>query len=116
MLRSSGRAHPPAGYLVLDDGQLLTLNAGAFPGAAVIEGPSAVETLKGAEEGFAYWKRVLSKGLLPIPSEDLSWEDAIVEAAGDPPDEESPARREPACLFCRFGALCHASIGEERAP
>lgn len=116
MLRSSGRPHPPAGYLVLDDGQLLTVSPGAFPGAAVIEGPSAQETLKGAEEGFAYWKKVLSKGLLPIPSEDLAWEDTIVEAAGDPPDEESPARREPACLFCRFGALCHAAVGEERAP
>ncbi len=116
MLRSSGRPHPPAGYLVLDDGQLLTVNPGAFPGAAVIEGPSAVETLKGAEEGFAYWKKVLSKGLLPVPSEDLAWEDAIVEAAGELPDEEGPARREPACLFCRFGALCHASVGEERTP
>ncbi len=116
MLRSSGRPHPPAGYLVLDDGQLLTVNPGAFPGAAVIEGPSTQETLKGAEEGFAYWKKVFSKGLLPIPSEDLAWEDAIVEAAGELPDEESPARREPACLFCRFGALCHASVAEERAP
>lgn len=116
MLRSSGRPHPPAGYLVLDDGQLLTVNPGAFPGAAVIEGPSAHETLKGAEEGFAYWKKVLSKGLVPIPSEELAWEGAVVEAAGDLPDEESPARREPACLFCRFGALCHAGVGEERTP
>ena len=115
MLRSSGRPHPPAGYLVLDDGQLLTVNPGAFPGAAVIEGPSMHETLKGAEEGFAYWKKVLSKGLLPIPSEDLAWEDAVVEAAGDLPDEDGPARREPACIFCRFGALCHAGVGEEHA-
>ncbi len=116
MLRSSGRSHPPAGYLVLDDGQLLTVNPGAFPGATVIEGLSAHETLKGAEEGFAYWKKVLSKGLLPIPSEDLAWEDEVVAAAGDLPDGDGPARREPACLFCRFGALCHASIGEERPP
>jgi hypothetical protein len=116
MLKSSGRAQPPAGFLILDDGQLLTVNPGAFPGAAVIEGPSAHETLKGAELGFAYWKKVLSKGLLPIPSEDLAWEDTIVEAAGELPDEKGPARREPGCLFCRFGALCHATIGEKGAP
>ncbi len=115
MLKSSGRVHPPAGFLILDDGQLLTLNPNAFPGAAVIEGPSAHETLKGAEEGFAYWKKVLSKGLLPILSEDLDWEAAVEEVAGELPDEKGPARREPGCLFCRFGALCHASIGEEGA-
>ncbi len=116
MLRSSGRAQPPAGFLILDDGQLLTVNPGAFPGATVIEGPSAHETLKGAEEGFAYWKKVLSKGLLPILSEDLDWEEAVEGAAGRLPDEKGPARREPGCLFCRFGALCHANIGKEGAP
>jgi hypothetical protein len=116
MLGASGRAHPPAGYLVLDDGQLLTVDRGAFPGAAVIEGPSAAETLAGAEEGFAYWRRVLSKGLLPIPSAELDWKHAVVEAAGDPPDEDGPGRREPPCAFCRFGAVCRAGIGEERAP
>jgi len=45
MLKSSGHAQPPAGFLILHDGQLLTVNPGAFPGAAVIEGPSAHETL-----------------------------------------------------------------------
>jgi len=59
---------------------------------------------------------VLSKGLLPILSKDLDWEEAVEEAAGQLPDKKGPARREPGCLFCRFGALCHASIGEEGAP
>jgi len=116
MLGSSRHPHPPAGYLVLDEGQLLTVSPGAFPGAAVIEGPSAHETLKGAEEGFAYWTKVLSRGLLPIPSEELPWEDAVQAVAGAPPAEEGPARREPPCLFCRFGALCHTRVGEGTLP
>lgn len=108
-----GGTLPPAGFLVLDDGELLTVNPGAFPGATVIAGPSAHETLGAAEEGFRYWKKVLSAGLLPVLNKKLEWEDAVTEATGaPPPDAKGPARREPACNFCRFPTLCKVGFGE----
>jgi hypothetical protein len=58
MMRDGGEAYPPAGYLILEDGQLLTTSPRAFPGATVVSGLNEHETLQAAEEGFGYWRRV----------------------------------------------------------
>ena len=115
MLRKSGKALPPAGFLTLDDGQLLTVNPQAFPGATAVEGPSAQETLQGAEVMFKAWEKVFAEGLLPICSEDLTWEEPVVEATGPLPDDPL-ARREAPCKFCSFTMLCDVTVGEEVSP
>ncbi|MFL5271929.1 MAG: PD-(D/E)XK nuclease family protein, partial [Anaeromyxobacteraceae bacterium] len=115
MLRTGGKALPPAGFLTLDDGQLLTVNPQAFPGAVVIDGPSAQETLAGAEVMFKAWEKVFAKGLLPVCSEDLEWEDPVVAAAGPLPDDEL-ARRDPPCRFCAFTTMCQVTVGQEVSP
>jgi hypothetical protein len=113
MMRDGGNPYPPSGYLTLEDGQLLTTSPGAFPGATVVAGPSEHETLKGAEEGFRYWRKVFERGVLPILHEDLEWREAVEKAGGPPPDEKGPARRETPCGFCSVGTLCRVRVSHE---
>jgi hypothetical protein len=114
--KRKGAALPPSGFFILSDGQLLTLSPGAFPGATVVEGPSDHETLKGAEEGFRYWKKVLGAGVLPTRVDGLPVDGAVTGAAGPPPDEASVAFRDPPCRFCDFSAICVAPGVEEEQP
>ncbi|HTP27106.1 MAG TPA: PD-(D/E)XK nuclease family protein [Anaeromyxobacteraceae bacterium] len=116
MMRDGGKAYPPAGYLILDDGQLLTTTPSAFPGATGVDGLSAHETLMGAEEGFSYWRSIFEKGVLPVLSNELEWREAVERAGGPLPDENGPARHEPPCKFCRLDTLCRVTIGREVAP
>jgi RecB family exonuclease len=116
LLGGGKKAMPPTGYFILSEGQLLTVDAGDFPGAAVVEGPTTREALAGAEEGFRYWDRVLSRGLLPSLQDGLPWEEAVTGAAGPPPEEGTPARRELPCAFCHYAAVCVPPAAEEVSP
>ncbi len=111
-----GRDLPPAGFLILDGGELLTVDRRAFPGATVVDGPSTGETLKAAERAYASWRTVLSKGILPVCADDLPWQEPAAQAGGPPPDEGPPAWRDRTCLYCKFTTLCRARVGEELSP
>jgi hypothetical protein len=113
MMKGSADALPASGYFILEDGQLLTTDPAAFPGATIVSGPSAADTLAAAEKGFGYWKKVLAKGLLPALLTELAWVAPVTEAVGPPPDEGSPARYEAACRFCNFATLCVAPTIQE---
>jgi len=115
MLRR-GRDLPPAGFLILSEGELLTVSPEAFPGATVVEGPQADETLRDAEESFGAWRKVLSKGVLPLCADDLPWAGPVAEAGGAALDEAGTPWREGACRFCQFTTLCRATVGEEGSP
>jgi hypothetical protein len=106
MLGKRGKRVPPSGYFILEDGQFLTTEPLAFPGATIVEGPGSKETLEGAEQGFAYWSGVMAKGLLPVLHEQLAWEGPVTAAAGPPPAEDSPARRPGPCRFCDYESIC----------
>jgi len=97
---------PPTGFFILEDGQFLTTDAKAFPGSTVVDGPGIEATLRGSEEEFRYWQRVLSAGLVPSKQEGIGWEAAVFSVAGRPPDEASLARRPPPCRYCDFKPLC----------
>ncbi len=118
LIKKGGKGVPPSGFFILTDGQLLTTEPQAFLGATVVEGPGSAATLKGSEEGFRYWQRVLAKGVLPVLHEELDWAPAVTAAAGPPPEEDSPARRAPPCRYCDYAAVCvpPAVSDEEVAP
>ena len=82
LLRKSGKPLPPSGFFILEDGQLLTTEPLAFPGATVVEGPGPAATLEGSAEGFQFWRSVMAKGVLPVLHEDLSWKGPVTAAAG----------------------------------
>jgi hypothetical protein len=114
LLRKGGKAVPPSGFFILEDGQLLTTERQAFAGATVVDGPGSQATLKGSEEGFRYWQKVLAKGVLPVLHEELDWEPAVTAAAGPLPAEDSLALRPPPCRFCDYQAICvPAAIEDE---
>lgn len=106
LLRKRGELLPPTGFFILEDGQLLTTDRNAFPGATVVDGPGAHATLEGSQEGFRYWQKVLAAGLVLSMQEGIGWEAAVTVAAGPPPDEDSPARRPPPCRYCDYGRVC----------
>jgi hypothetical protein len=106
LLGRRGEKLPPTGFFVLEEGQLLTTDPNAFPGATVVEGPGTDATLKGSEEGFRYWQKILAAGLVPSMQEGIGWEAAVTGVAGPPPDEDSLARRRPPCRYCDFKPLC----------
>jgi ATP-dependent helicase/nuclease subunit B len=115
MLRP-GPELPASGFFILSEGELLTLDSRAFPGATPVPGPSARETLLAAEKSFVAWRRVLSKGILPLCADDLPWAPAVADAGGPAPEEAMSAWRDAACRFCRFTTICRARVGEEGAP
>ncbi|MEI6226633.1 MAG: PD-(D/E)XK nuclease family protein, partial [Deltaproteobacteria bacterium] len=118
MLKKGGKGLPPSGFFILEDGQLITTEPQAFPGATVVEGPGPKATLEGSAEGFLFWRKVLAAGVLPVLHEDLSWEGPVTAAGGTPPDEDSLARREPPCRYCDYQAICEPPDvdDEEVAP
>jgi hypothetical protein len=106
LLVPKGRPLPPWGFFILEDGRLLTTDRRAFPGATVVDGPDARAILDGATEGFQYWSTVMGRGVLPVLHEELPWPEPVRAAAGDPPEEGSPARPAPPCRFCDFQSIC----------
>jgi hypothetical protein len=116
MLRNGGKGLPPAGFLMLDDGQLLTTSGQDFPGASEVDGPSTQETLKGAEKVFTAWTGIFAKGLLPVCSEGLPWEEALAQESVGLADDDVPGKHDPPCLLCRVMTLCRVRIGEEVRP
>ncbi len=106
LMKKGGRGLPPSGFFILEDGQLLTTEAEAFPGATRVNGPTSRQTLEAGEEGFLYWSKVMATGLLPVRHEKLAWKGPVIAAAGPPPPEDTPAGRAPPCLFCDFKAIC----------
>ncbi len=106
LLKRGGKSLPPSGFFILEDGQLLTTEPQAFPGATVVEGPGSQATLTGSQEGFTYWKKVLAVGVLPVLHDQLPWKAAVSAVAGPPPDDDSLARRPPSCRFCDYQAIC----------
>jgi hypothetical protein len=112
--RSEGRL-PPAAYLVLDGGHLLTLDARAFPGAVGVDGPSPEVTLAEARAALERWKQAFAAGALPVTKEKSGWEDEVRPIVGELPDRKSAGRYEPECGFCPFGTLCDVELGAEVA-
>ena len=106
LLTKRGEALPPSGFFVMQEGQFLTADPQVFPGATVVDGPSASATLAGAEKRFAYWSKVLAKGVLPVLHNKLAWEVPVTAAAGPLPAEDSPARRPSPCRFCNYQSIC----------
>ena len=106
LLRKGGAPLPPSGFFILEDGQLITAEPLAFPGATVVEGPGPAATLEGAAAGFHFWRSVMAKGVLPVLHEDLSWKGPVTAAAGPPPEDGSIARPPTPCKFCHYKPLC----------
>lgn len=112
--RSEGRL-PPAAYLILDGGHLLTLDARAFPGGVEVNGPSPEVTLAEARAALERWKKAFAAGALPVTKEKSGWEEAVRPIVGELPDRKSAGRYEPECGFCPFGTLCDVELGAEVA-
>lgn len=106
---------PPAAYLLLDDGQLLTVTPQAFPGSLPVDGPSLEETLDAAGEALARWKKAFAAGQVPATTEDSGWEEEMSNVVGAIPDEDEPGRYPPPCMFCRFDSMCQVQLGAEVA-
>jgi ATP-dependent helicase/nuclease subunit B len=109
-----GRAAPPTGYFVIGQGELYTVDRGAFPGAREVEGPSTEETLRAAADALRFWRAVFARGLVASRHEDLR-EGAELEA-GEAAGRGAPTRGagaiEPPCRFCDYGALCGVTLRE----
>ena len=106
LLRKSGQPLPPSGFFILEDGQLLTTEPLAFPGATIVDGPGPAATLEGSAAGFQFWRSVMAKGVLPVLHEDLSWQGPVTAAAGPPAEDGSISRPPTPCKFCDYKPIC----------
>lgn len=101
-----GRGAPTA-YFILREARALTLDGRAFPGADVVDGPSSIETMRDAEEGWRWWRELLDQGRAYAPPlmsmED--WEEAAAAAAAPQP-VDGPAGKRGECVYCDYKALC----------
>lgn len=109
-----GAAMPPTGYFLIAQGELLTVDAGAFPGARELAGPGMSETVTGARDALAFWRAALAKGVAIVRDEERR--DAATleaaDAAGRPAPGSGPGAAEPPCRFCDFGTVCKAKLQE----
>jgi hypothetical protein len=113
MLGLEGGKLPPAAYLILQDGELLTVTPQAFPSAVEVDGPSLEESLSIAGGTLALWKQAFDAGCIPAAMKKSSWEDDIAEVVGEIPGPKDPGRYPPECDFCAFTALCQVQLGAE---
>lgn len=109
-------ALPPAGFFIVGDRRLLTVDGETFTSAEPIDGPSLGETLVMADRAFTYWQRVMAGGLVRargLADEDA---DAACDAAaeGGAPSEGPGAVKAP-CRFCDFSDLCETAVGVDAA-
>jgi hypothetical protein len=113
MLGLEGGKLPPAAYVILDDGALLTTSPQAFPGSVEVEGPALEETLSVARGTLGLWKEALAAGCIPAAMRKSRWDEDVAEVVGPVPGPKDPGRYPPECDFCTFTALCEVRIGAE---
>ena len=101
--RADGGPLPPTGYFVIDHGELLTVDRGAFPGARELAGASMEETLAGARDALGFWRIVLGRGLVASRHEELreAAELEAGEAAGRPAPSTRAGRHRSAVPLLR---------------
>ncbi|HET8539151.1 MAG TPA: PD-(D/E)XK nuclease family protein [Anaeromyxobacter sp.] len=116
MLGGGGGRLPPAAYLILQDGELLTVTPQAFPGGVAVEGPSLEESLSIAGGTLALWRKAFEAGWVPATMRKSGWEDDVAAIVGPIPGPKDPGRYPPQCEFCRFTALCRVQLGAEELP
>jgi ATP-dependent helicase/nuclease subunit B len=115
MLGLEGGKLPPAAYLILQDGELLTVTPQAFPGAVAVDGPSLEESLSIAGDTLALWKKAFAAGCVPVAMKKSAWADDLAEVVGPVPGPKDPGRYPPECDYCVFTALCRVQVGAEVA-
>lgn len=101
--RGKGEEILPGAYLILANRRLITTAGDAFPGATVIDGPSAAETWAAFERAYAARHEALAAGEVTA--------EAIEDDDGNGPpdagiDDEGKMLLEPPCGFCDFQGLC----------
>ena len=112
--RGGNGALPPAGYFLIGQGELYTVDQGAFPGARELDGPSMQETLDGAREALRFWRKALAAGVVASRREELR-DDAELEAgeaAGAAAPSSGPGGIDPPCRFCEYDAICRVELRE----
>jgi hypothetical protein len=113
-LARGGGTLPPTGYFMINRGELLTVDTGAFPGALEIDGPSMEETLAATREALRFWRAVLAKGIVASRHKELR-EGSMLEAgeaAGKTIPASGPGAMEPGCRFCEHGVVCSVALRE----
>jgi ATP-dependent helicase/nuclease subunit B len=113
MVRSGGSL-PPTGYFMINRGEILTVDRGAFPGARELSGPSMEETLTAARDALRFWRAVLARGFVISRHKDLRDEALLAagEAAGAPAPARGPGAMDPPCGYCGYDALCGVVLRE----
>ncbi len=109
-----GGALPPTGYFMINRGELLTVDPGAFPGARVLAGPSMEDTVSAAREALQFWRAALARGVVASRHEDQH-DVAMLEAgeaAGRSAPSAGPGAIDPPCRFCEYGTLCGVVLRE----
>jgi hypothetical protein len=110
----SGGSLPPTGYFMINRGELLTVDRGAFPGARELAGPSMADTLAAARDALRFWRAALARGVVASRHEDQR--DAAMqeagEAAGRAAPSAGPGAIDPPCRFCEYDTLCGVALRE----
>jgi RecB family exonuclease len=99
---------PPVAFFILEDGELLTTDETAFPGATVIPGPSSSQTWLDAKRAWAWWSAAVRAGAVVARGEHLGEAEVLsVEArTGRPPPPGPWIHKQASCRYCDAKRLC----------
>jgi ATP-dependent helicase/nuclease subunit B len=105
---------PPAGYFMIGQGELLTVDRGAFPGARELQGPSMQETLDAARDALRFWRAALRSGVVASRRDELREASALEagEVAGCAAPARGPGAMDAPCKYCEYGAVCAVELRE----
>ena len=98
---------PPAAYLILQTGRVLTNVPEAFPGAICLEGPSLEATWKGLEKAVGERRGKIGNRLVQA----LGTPEEPPPPTEDQLDEAGMLHLHPRCEWCAFGRLCGLAYG-----
>jgi hypothetical protein len=105
---------PPVAYFILEDGELITTDAAAFPDATHQSGPAPDQTFLDAERAWNWWAGTLRAGHVVGRGSHIADDidhDALERVAGGPPPDHPWADKPANCRFCNARRLCTFTLG-----
>ena len=99
---------PPVAFFILEDGEMLTTDASAFPGATVVQGSSPGETWLNTERAWSWQSAAVRAGAVSARGKHVASPapESTGAQVGRPPPDGPFLGKAASCRYCKAQRLC----------